>query len=72
MLALASNPAEAKKSHKHEARPKATPHAQAHAPKHRTHRHHAHYTWVWKWRAGHYDVHGHWIRGKWIYSRIRI
>ena len=69
-LALASNPAEAKKHHKHDARPKAKSHAQVH--KHKEHRHRAHYTWVWKWRAGYYDIHGHWIGGKWTYSRIII
>ena len=70
MLALASNPAEAKKGHKHEARPKATPHAQV--QKHHKHQRHAHYAWVWKWRIGYYDIHGHWIHGKWVYSKIII
>ena len=82
MLALASNQAEAKKHHKHDARPKAKSHAEhdarpkakshAQVHKHKEHRHRAHYTWMWKWHAGYYDIHGHWIGGKWTYTRIII
>ena len=78
MLALASNPAEAKKQHKHDARPKATSSAHvtkrtsaptAHGVKHHEHHHHAIYVWAWKWSIGYYDVHGHWIRGTWVWTR---
>jgi len=67
MLALASNPAEAKKNHKQDVRSKATPHD--HVTKHHDHRHHPRQIWVWKWRTAHYDVHGHWIHGKWVWTR---
>jgi glutaminase len=57
MLALALSPAEAahKQHHKHT--------AHHHAPTHRAHR-----VLAWTWVPGHYDVHGHWIRARWVFG----
>ena len=69
MLALASNPADAKKhhQHKHHERPKAVPTAHVAKSTYRpTYHHHARHVLVWQWRAGYYDIYGHWNRGKWI------
>ncbi len=65
MLALASNPTDAKKHHhKHHRQPKAS-HVVKQKPR-ATHHYHARHVLVWKWQSGYYDIYGHWNSGRWI------
>jgi len=79
MVALAITPAMAKGNHnKGHKNAKQKSHAVVKTVKHQArsahhvHKralHHAHaWPWTWTWTTGYYDVHGHWIRGKWVWT----
>ena len=83
MVALATTPATAKgNDHKSHKNTKQKTHAVVKTVKHQPrsvksqfrsarhghkHGHHAAH-WTWTWSTGYYDVHGHWIRGKWVWT----
>ena len=72
MLALALSPAEAAhKHHKHQSHHKSKPRVHAHSGHHHAPVPRAHRILAWRWVPGHYDVHGHWIRARWVFG-IRV
>ena len=75
MLALALSPAEAAHKHqkhqKHQSHHNPKPRAHTHTAHHHAAAHRAHRVLAWRWVPGHYDVHGHWIRARWVFG-IRV